>query len=541
VSPRRPTGERRPTVATTPPVAPTRPAGGPRRPRGPRSQSGPRRATPHIREFLADSLTPLAVYRRLQEVSDFRFLLESVSGGERVSRFSFLGAGPREIFRLYPDRLEAERDGRTRRLPGEPVAALRQVLGEVAAEPGPIPFTGGLVGYFGFDLIRLLERLPNRPPDPHDLPVGLLARFDTVVIFDHAYQRVLAIANEIEDEISVGAAERELARLSRLLTAAGDGGGGGSGGGVAMPGQSPRLPDPELPGLDGPSYRRAVGTAKEYIAAGDIFQVVLARRFRVPRRIEPLLLYRALRMVNPSPYMVLLEAPEVALVGASPEMLVRKTGRHVTIRPIAGTRPRGMDEAGDRRLAADLLADRKECAEHVMLVDLGRNDLGRVAMPGSVRVPTFMEVERYSHVMHIVSSVEAELQGGRDGLDALLSCFPAGTVSGAPKIRAMEIIDELEPEARGPYAGAIGYLSYSGDLDTCIAIRTLVVRTGETSVTAGAGIVADSDPLSEERETESKAAAMLQAVGLAEALAADTSHRGTPGRSQERRKGGGDA
>ena len=472
----------------------------------------PRRATPHIREFLADSLTPLAVYRRLAEVSDFRFLFESVSGGEQVSRFSFLGAGPSEVYRLYPDRLEAERDGRTRRLPGEPVAALRQVLGEISAEPGSIPFTGGLVGYFGYDLIRLLERLPHRPPDPHQLPVALLARFDTLVIFDHAYQRVLAIANEIEDEISVGAAERELSRLSRLLTAA------GGGGGVAMPGRTPRLLAPELSGLDGPAYRRAVLTAKEYIAAGDIFQVVLARRFRVPRRVEPLLLYRALRMVNPSPYMVLLEAPELALVGASPEMLVRKTGRHISTRPIAGTRPRGMDEAGDRRLAEDLLADAKERAEHVMLVDLGRNDLGRVAMPGSVRVPTFMEVERYSHVMHIVSSVEAELASGRDGLDLLLSCFPAGTVSGAPKIRAMEIIDELEPEARGPYAGAIGYLSYSGDVDTCIAIRTLVVRATETWITAGAGIVADSDPRSEELETENKAAAMLAAVSLAEAL-----------------------
>ena len=258
--------------------------------------------------------------------------------------------------------------------------------------------------------------------------------------------------------------------------------------------------------------------AKEHIAAGDIFQVVLARRWRVPRRIEPLALYRALRMVNPSPYMVLLESPDVSLVGASPEMLVRKQGRHIETRPIAGTRPRGMDAEGDKRLGEDLLADPKERAEHVMLVDLGRNDLGRVAAPGSVRVPTFMEVEHYSHVMHLVSSVEAELATGKDALDALLACFPAGTVSGAPKIRAMEIIDDLEPEARGPYAGAVGYLSFSGDLDTCIAIRTLVVRAGETSVTAGAGIVADSDPAAEERETENKAAALLTAVALAEEL-----------------------
>jgi anthranilate synthase component 1 len=325
---------------------------------------------------------------------------------------------------------------------------------------------------------------------------------------------VIAVANEIEGEVEVAAAEKELARLSKLLTAE------AGGGGVAMPGPPPRKPFGTLtPSLDGPAYRQAVETAKEHIAAGDIFQVVLARRWRVPRRVEPLALYRALRVVNPSPYMVLFEAPEAALVGASPEMLVRRQGRHLETRPIAGTRPRGMDDAGDRRLAEDLLADPKERAEHVMLVDLGRNDLGRVAAAGSVRVPSFMEIERYSHVMHMVSSVEAELAPGHDGLDALLACFPAGTVSGAPKIRAMEIIDSLEPEARGPYAGAVGYLSFSGDVDTCITIRTLVVRADETSVTAGAGIVADSDPASEERETENKAAGMLAAVALAEEIA----------------------
>jgi anthranilate synthase component I len=478
----------------------------------PETSRRPRRAVPHIREFLADSLTPLAVYRRLAAVSPHRFLFESVSGGERVSRFSFLGAAPREIYRLYADRLEVERRAGSERLPGDPLEALHGVLSSIASEAGPIPFTGGFVGYFGYDLIRLVERLPHRPPDPFDLPIALLARFDTLVLFDHAHQRVLAIANEIEGEIDVSAAERDLARLSALLTE------GVGGGGVAMPGQPPGPAATDLPSLDSASFRLAVLKAKDHIAAGDIFQVVLARRWRVPRRIEPFALYRALRMVNPSPYMVLLEAPGVSLVGASPEMLVRKQGRRIETRPIAGTRPRGMDAEGDRRLAEDLLADPKERAEHVMLVDLGRNDLGRVAVPGSVRVPTFMEIEHYSHVMHLVSSVEAELEEGKDGLDALLSCFPAGTVSGAPKIRAMEIIDELETEARGPYAGAVGYLSFSGDLDTCIAIRTLVVRDGETSVTAGAGIVADSDPVKEEQETKSKAAALLAAVALAEEL-----------------------
>jgi anthranilate synthase component 1 len=472
----------------------------------------PRRAIPHIREFLADSLTPLGVYRRLAKISPHRFLLESVSGGERVSRFSFLGAGPREIFRLYPDRLEVERDGRRRDLPGEPLEALHAVVRDTTAEPGPIPFTGGLVGYFGYDLIRMVERLPGRPHDPYELPVAVLARYDTVVIFDHAHQRVLVIANEIEGEVGVSGAERQLARLSRLLTAE------TSGGGVAMPGYAIPPLDAEPPSLDGAAYRKAVETAKEHIAAGDIFQVVLARRFGVPRRIEPLALYRALRMVNPSPYMFLLESPDVSLVGASPEMLVRKQGRLIETRPIAGTRPRGMDAAGDKRLAEDLLADPKERAEHVMLVDLGRNDLGRVAMPGTVRVASFMEIERYSHVMHMVSSVEAELAEDKDGLDALLACFPAGTVSGAPKIRAMEIIDELEPQSRGPYAGAVGYLSNSGDVDTCIAIRTLVVEKDRTSVTAGAGIVADSRPESEEKETENKAAALLTAVALAQEL-----------------------
>jgi anthranilate synthase component I len=474
----------------------------------------PRRAVPHIREFLADSLTPLSVYRRLARISPFRFLLESVSGGERVSRFSFLGAGPREIYRLYEDRLEVEKDGKKRRLPGEPLDALREVIHAVSAEPGPIPFTGGLVGYFGYDLIRLVERLPHRPPDPFDLPIALLARFDTVVIFDHARQRVLAIANEVEGEVEVAEAERQLARLSKVLTEE------SGGGGVAMPGSAPEKVKTQPPSLKSADFRKAVLAAKEHIAAGDIFQVVLARRFKVPRRIEPLALYRALRMVNPSPYMVLIEAPEAALVGASPEMLVRKQGRRIETRPIAGTRPRGMDADGDRSLAEDLLADPKERAEHVMLVDLGRNDLGRVALPGSVRIPSFMEIENYSHVMHLVSGVEAEMGPEKDALDALLACFPAGTVSGAPKIRAMEIIDGLEPEARGPYAGAVGYISYSGDLDTCITIRTLVVREGETSVTAGAGIVADSDPEAEERETENKAAALLAAVALAEELEA---------------------
>jgi anthranilate synthase component I len=479
-----------------------------------------RRAIPHFREFLADTLTPLGAYRRLAALSPTRFLLESVTGGEQVSRFSFLGAAPRELYRLWPDRLEREREGRREDLPGAPLAALAGVVGAIASEAGPVPFTGGFVGFFGYDAVRLVERLHGRPPDPFGLPLAILGRFDNLAVFDHARQRVLAVANEIEGESNARQAERELARLAEVLTS------GADAGAVPIPvglGRTGRRgsggPPHAAPSLEGEAFRQAVLRVKGHIAAGDVFQTVLARRFVVPRRVEPLALYRALRVINPSPYMVLLETPEVALAGASPEMLVRKSGRTVETRPIAGTRPRGADPEGDRRLAQDLLEDPKERAEHVMLVDLGRNDLGRVSEPGSVRVASFLEIERYSHVMHMVSSVTGRLAPERTGLDALLACFPAGTLSGAPKIRAMELIDELEPEARGPYGGAVGYLSYSGDLDTCITIRTLVVGAAETSVTAGAGIVADSVPEREERETEEKAAGMLAAVELAEAIA----------------------
>ncbi len=473
-----------------------------------------RRAIAHQREFLADSLTPVGVYRRLARRSPVRFLFESVTGGERVSRYSFLGAGPRATYRLYEDRLEVERGGAVEVRRVEPIAALRELGSGIRAEPGPIPFMGGLVGYFGFDLVRMIERLPAAPPDPFSLPVVQLSRFDRLVVFDHARQRVLGIANEIEGEVSAAQAGEELDELSELLTAR------GQEGGAELPAPVGGAP-PAEPSLSDDDYAAAVERIKEYIAAGDVFQAVLARRWRLREQLEPLALYRALRMVNPSPYMVLLESPEVALAGASPEMLVRKTGSRIETRPIAGTRPRAESAERDRQLGEELLADPKERAEHVMLVDLGRNDVGRVSVPGSVEVPTFMEIERYSHVMHIVSEVSGRLADGADGLDALLACFPAGTVSGAPKIRAMEIIDELEPERRGPYAGAVGYLSYSGDLDTCITIRTLIAHGGEVSATAGAGIVADSDPRSEARETESKAAALLAAVALARRLRAE--------------------
>ncbi len=479
-----------------------------------------------MREFLADTLTPLAVYRRLRDLSPRRFLFESVTGGEQVSRFSFLGVAPREIYRLYPDRLERQNgESEPVALEGAPLDALHRVLcgvrfdptASVASGSSPIslenvPLTGGWVGYFGYDLIRLVERLPNRPADPFELPIAALARYDSVLVFDHAHQRILAIANEIEGETDEAEARAELDRLAGALSSVAESGA------VPMAIEAPAPAPTAAPSLSDEDYAAAVTRAKHYIEAGDIFQVVLARRWQVEQEIEPMALYRALRVVNPSPYMVMLEAPEATIVGASPEMLVRRQGDRLETRPIAGTRPRGETAERDRALAEELMADPKERAEHVMLVDLGRNDLGRVACPGGVRVASFMEVERYSHVMHISSSVEAEQAEGGDALDALLACFPAGTLSGAPKIRAMEIIDELEPESRGVYGGAIGYLSFSGDMDTCIAIRTLVSANGQTSVTAGAGIVADSDPECEVQETRDKAAALLHAVALAARL-----------------------
>ena len=466
---------------------------------------------PHLREFLADSLTPLEVYRRLSDLSPIRFLLESVTGGEVISRYSFLGAGPQAVYRLLENRLEVEEEGSRRMIEGPPLEALSYEIGRFTCEDPPFPFSGGFVGYFGYDLIRQQENLPSRPPDKMGLPVALLARFDSVVVFDHVRQRVVAVSNEVDGEISRSEALQQLDRLSELLTTPGQG--------TAV--EVPTSTDVSLeatPSIGAAQFRERVARAKELIDRGDIFQVVLARRWSMERVAEPLALYRSLRMVNPSPYMVLFEAPEVAIVGASPEMLLRKTGNRIETRPIAGTRHRSAEPAEDRRLAEELLADAKERAEHLMLVDLGRNDIGRVAAGGSVDVTSFMEVERYSHVMHIVSSVEGELAAGCSSLEALMACFPAGTVSGAPKIRAMEIIDELEPEARGPYAGAVGYFSYSGDLDTCITIRTMVVGPDEVSFTAGAGIVADSDPEAEVRETENKAAAMRAAVELAAAF-----------------------
>ena len=460
---------------------------------------------PVFRELAGDLLTPVSAFRALGARTARAFLLESVLGGEQLARYSFLGRDPETTVEARGRQVLEHANGQTRVLDADLLSALRARLPRSAAEVPDLPrFTGGAVGYLTYDSVRLFERIPDR----HGAAAGLLASFSfyrSLVAFDHVRQRVVLIADA--EPGSRAAFERAQSVLDGLEADLREG---------ARPGaQRPRAALGDAAFGEGADFREAVGRAKEYIAAGDIFQVVLSRQKTVACALDPFTVYRALRMVNPSPYMYVLKEGETAVAGSSPEMLVRVEGRRVETRPIAGTRRRGESEAEDRRLGEELLADEKERAEHIMLVDLGRNDLGRVCSFGSVSVPEFMKLERYSHVIHIVSSVVGELAGERDALDALVATFPAGTLSGAPKIRAMEIIDELEPRARGLYGGALGYLDLRGNLDFCIAIRTLVFRGGQATVQAGGGIVADSDPWAEQRETEAKAGALVQALRLA--------------------------
>jgi anthranilate synthase component 1 len=473
---------------------------------------------PVYKELMADLLTPVSAFLKIAEHADYAFLLESVEGGERVARYSFLGKDPFLVLRARNGSAVMERAGETRVLDEPFVAALKRVMAEYRAPFVPdLPrLTGGAVGFFGYDaspwfesaLDGTWERQRARLGDPEAEAAFML--FDTVLAFDHVKHRILLIANarvtpdeNLETLYQFACAriqflERELERsLSQSSEA---------------PADAPRV----TTRTKREDYEASVRTAKEHIAAGDIYQVVLSQRMDVEVTADPFTVYRALRHVNPSPYMYYLRVGDLAIVGSSPEMLVRVEGRHVETHPIAGTRPRGRTADEDLRLGEELKRDEKERAEHVMLVDLGRNDLGRVCEYGSVRVPQYMTLERYSHVMHLVSRVEGRLAEGLDRLDALVSCFPAGTVSGAPKIRAMEIIAELEPSWRGVYAGAVGYVDFAGNLDFCIAIRTIAMRNGLAQVQAGAGIVADSNPAAEYEETKSKAQALLKALDLAE-------------------------
>ncbi len=466
---------------------------------------------PVCKELVADLLTPVSAFLKIAEQSDYAFLLESVEGGEQVGRYSFLGKDPFLTLRGRQGHVVVDRAGEpTTESEQSFMDTLRALMAGFHSPfvPGLPRFTGGAVGYLGYDAAAWFEPTKLHPAGTDEDEAAFML-FDTVLAFDHVRHRILIIANAriTGDEdleslyqsacAKIGFVEGE---LDRTLS------------------KSPRAEPPPVEvtsTLTQDQVETMVRTAKEHIAAGDIYQVVLSQRFDVETGVDPFTVYRALRHVNPSPYMYFLRIGERSIVGSSPEMLVRVEGRRVETHPIAGTRPRGRTADEDVQLGEQLRQNEKERAEHVMLVDLGRNDVGRVAKYGSVRVPTYMSIERYSHVMHLVSIVEGQLADDRDRLDALAACFPAGTVSGAPKVRAMEIIAELENRPRGTYAGAVGYLDFAGNLDFCITIRTVLLEGGHAYVQAGAGIVADSDPTAEYQETRDKARGVLKALELA--------------------------
>jgi len=474
---------------------------------------------PLVCEVLADLDTPLSVYLKLAE-GPYSYLFESVQGGEKWGRYSIIGLPCRTVLKVTGNRIQVERDGRVVETAEsqDPLAWLSafQSRFQVATHPGMPRFTGGLVGYFGYDTIRYIEpRLAPCPnPDQLGTPDILLMVSDEVVVFDNLSGRMYIILH-LDPHTGDGpgdALASGRARMRELI--------------ARMQRGAPRRP-PEgehrvqeadfVSGFTESGFESAVDRIKSYILEGDCMQVVLSQRLSIPFHARPLDLYRALRGLNPSPYMYFLDLADFHIVGSSPEILTRLEDGIVTVRPIAGTRRRGYTEAEDRALEVELLADPKELAEHLMLIDLGRNDTGRVARVGTVRVTDRMIVERYSHVMHIVSNVVGELQEGLTAIDVLRATFPAGTVSGAPKIRAMEIIDELEPVKRGIYSGAVGYLGWNGNMDTAIAIRTAVIKDGTLHIQAGAGVVADSVPKLEWQETMNKGRAIFRAVALAEA------------------------
>ncbi len=466
----------------------------------------------------ADLLTPVSAFLSLRQDEPFSFLLESVEGGEKLARYSFLGRNPYRVVSATENGASVEID--TRRVPGEahraePTGDIFEVMADLMDRydevevPGLPRLTGGAVGYMGYDTVRLIEHLPDAPPAELEVPDAIWAFYDTVVAFDHVRHQVVLIGHAFVDPDTDPAdayrrVKRKLQRLEQDLVSPPM-----SGAPVSLTG------DGMTSNFEQDAFEAAVETAKQHVYEGDIFQVVLSQRFEMTFDGDRFNLYRALRQVNPSPYLFYLDFGDVSLVGSSPEVLVRVEGGQAEVLPIAGTRPRGADDLEDDALAEELLADPKERAEHLMLVDLGRNDLGRVCEFDSVDVDRYAYIERYSHVMHIVSSVAGQVDEAHDPLDVLAACFPAGTVSGAPKVRAMEIIDMLEPSRRGVYAGAVGYIDFSGTLDTCIAIRTMVVQGDTVYVQAGAGIVADSDPTAEYEETRNKAAALREAMHVA--------------------------
>jgi anthranilate synthase component 1 len=482
---------------------------------------------PICRRLLGDSLTPVSAFSKL-DTGGSACLFESVIGGEKVGRYSFLATEPFLEFQAEGHQVQVVGpQGREMLEAADPLEELRRRLGalrtvKVAGLP---PFTGGAVGYAGYDTVRYCERLPSAPPDELRLPDLAFAFYDHLLVFDHVSKTLWVMAMARIDRSRreptradlMSAYQDACRRVDTLVER------------LERPADLPRLVDID----DGTAarlaytsnftpiqFQDAVRRCVEYIRAGDIFQVVISQRLRLGVQSSPLEIYRTLRVVNPSPFMFFLRTPRATLIGSSPEVMVRVMDGEITVRPLAGTRPRGGSDDEDRRLAEELLADPKERAEHVMLVDLGRNDVGRVARYGSVRLTDVMTIERYSHVMHITSNVTGQLQSGRDAFDALRACLPAGTVSGAPKVRAMEIIDELEPSRRGPYAGAVGYIDFGGNMDTCIALRTIVMVDSTAYIQAGAGIVADSVPEREYQETLNKARGLLKALEITEHRAA---------------------
>jgi len=482
-------------------------------------RAAPGGMVPLTHQVVLDGDTPVTTFRKLHRGA-YGFLLESLEGGERWARYTFLATDPREVFRYHGRRCERwTPDGGWRTIAGD-VAPLDHIGATMrqyppVEVPGLPRFTGGAVGYIGYDVVRTIESLPSAPPDDRELPDAILMVADTLLVLDNLFNRATVIANV---EVPAGANRAALERLYRA-------------GSDRITEWLRRLEAPcnlrplaledgaPLPATTSPyadqRFQDDVRKILEHIAAGDTFQTVLSRRLDLPAP-DPFLSYRYLRALNPAPYLYFLHCDDIHVVGSSPEVLVRVEDGEVTLRPIAGTRPRGATPETDQALAAELEADPKERAEHLMLVDLGRNDVGRVAEFGTVHLTAFMVIERYSHVMHLVSEVRGRLRAGLDAVAALAACFPAGTVSGAPKVRAMEIIDSLEPVRRGPYAGAVGYIGWGArSLDTAIAIRTCVMKGGRAWVQAGAGIVADSDPAAEWRETEAKARAVVTALGLA--------------------------
>src|SRR5450432_2932493 len=473
--------------------------------------------------FSADLLTPVSAYLRVAQGARYSFLLESVEGGEKIARYTFAGANPEEVFRYASGACVMEGSDRVVWEERDPVSFLRTRTERFRPVrlPGLPPLVAGAIGYFSYDMVRLIEHLPKRLRDDIGLFDAMLMFYHGIIAFDHVQHRLWIVRSVFTDgpgslRTKYHAAVREIRRTRKLLEHPVAAERPRNTVSLQRPGTAAKKASPKVTSnFRRSEYLAAVRKCKGYIRAGDIFQVVLSQRFSAKSKAHPFDVYRELRALNPSPYLFYLQMNDVAVVGSSPEMLVKVQGRDVFYRPIAGTLPRGRDEAEDQRFEKQMLASEKERAEHVMLVDLGRNDLGRVCEYGTVKVEQLMTVERFSHVMHLVSSLRGTLREDVDCFDALMACFPAGTVSGAPKVRAMQIIDELEPTRRGIYAGAILYLDFSGNLDSCIALRTLVAKNGRAYIQAGGGVVADSVPEREYQETINKARAVMAALEIA--------------------------